>query len=205
MLCFVSIIAADSSAFSQTTQPELSVAGFRLGDEASAKNILQNYSPRYDNDQNRPQYFFYNGYGNQVMSVIAYSKERPFLIVAVEVFAVGESYQKRHYQMQDVNYFTTESGFFIGSRQSAASMILAGADTTGAKEIIKKKGEPEADENNGKTRTLRYKFSIVNELETLEAKIKDVDFGAYTAEYRFNKNKLSRFSIAIDAVAKSAN
>ena len=204
-VCFVLIVAAGSAAFSQTPQPELSVAGFRLGDEAAAKNILQNYSPRYDNEQNRPQYFFYNGYGNQVMTITAYSKERPFLIMAIEVFAVGESYQKRHYQLEDTNYFTTESGFFIGWRQSTASMILGGTDTTGPKDIIKKKGVPAADENSGKIRTLRYKFGAVEELEAQEAKMKDINFGAYSAEYRFNKNKLSRFSITVDAAAKNAN
>lgn len=198
VLCFVLIISASSSAFSQTSHPDLSIAGFRLGDEEAAKNVLQNYSPRYDNELGQPKYFFYNGYGNQVMSITAYSKERPFLVVAVEVFAVGESYQKKHYQLEDINSFTTESGFFIGARSSAKSVIFGGADFTGPKEIIKKKGKPEADENSGKVRTLRYKFSEVNDLKTQETKLKEINFGSYTAEYRFNNNKLSRFKIAVE-------
>lgn len=198
VLCFVLIAAAGSSVFSQTYRPDLSIAGFRLGDEEAAKNVLKNYSPRYDNELGQPKYFFYNGYGNQVMSITAYSKERPFLVVAVEVFGVNESYQKKHYQLEEINSFTTESGFFIGARSSVKSVIFGGADFTVPKEVIKKIGKPEADENSGKIRTLWYKFSEVNDLETQEPKLKEINFGSYTAEYRFNNNKLSRFKIAVE-------
>jgi len=199
VLCCVLIISAASSASSQAApgEPELSVAGLRLGDEESAKTVLQNYSPRYDNDLNQPKYFFYNGYGNQVMSVTAHSKERPFLIVGIEVFAVGESYQKKHFQMKEMNSFMSESGFFIGARPSATSLIFAVPNVTGPKEVIKKKGLPQADEKSDKVRTLRYQFGTVTKLEAQEAKLKDINFGAYTAEYRFYKNKLRRFIIAV--------
>ena len=204
VLCCVLIVSAANSAFSQTAQsePEMSVAGIRLGDEASAKTVLQNYSPRYDNERSQPQYFFYNGYGNQVMSVTAHSKERPFLIVAVEVFAVGESYQKKHFQMKETNSFMSESGFFIGARPSVTSMVFAIPNVTGPKEIMKRKGQPQADEKSDKVRTLRYQFGAVKELEAQEAQVKDVDFGAYTAEYRFYKNKLSRYRLAVNSAAK---
>lgn len=182
--------------------PELSIAELRLGDEESAKKILQNYSPRYDNDLNQPRYFFYNNYGNQVMTVTAHSKERPHLIVGIEVFAVGESYQKKHFQMEKWNAFITESGFFIGARPSAASMIFALPNVTRAGEIIRKKGPPSADEKTGNVRTLRYRFEKVEALENQEAKLKEVDFTAYAAEYRFYKNKLTRFSISVAADAK---
>jgi len=187
-------------ATAQTTQPELSVAGFRLGeDEEKVKTILQSYSPRFDNELGQPKYFFYNGYGNQVMSVTGYSKERPFLIVAIEVFSVNESYQKKHYQMKDINSFMSESGFFIGARPSVTSLLFAVPNITGPKEVIKKKGSPVADKKEKKARTLSYQFNAVGQLETQEPKLNGVDFGSYTAEYRFVKNKLRRFTIAVNA------
>ena len=206
LLCFVLIVSAANQASAQAAQmePELSVAGFRLGDEESAKTVLQSYSPRYDNDLNQPKYFFYNGYGNQVMSVTAYSRERPFLIVGVEIFAVGESYQKKHFQMKDKNSFMSESGFFIGARPSAASLIFAIPNVTRPKGIIKKKGLPQADEKSGKVRTLRYQFGAVKELEAQEIKLKNINFGTYTAEYRFYKKRLNRFSISVSATDTKA-
>lgn len=200
ILCGILIVTAANSVSSQTAQsePELSVAGLRLGDEEAAKNILRNYSPRYETDLSQPKYFFYNNYGTQVMSVTAHSKERPFLIVAVEVFSVGESYQKKHFQMKETNSFISESGFFIGARPSATSLMFAIPNVTDPKEVIKKKGQPQADEKSGKVRTLRYQFGAVKKLEAQKAKFKDVNFGTYTAEYRFYKNKLSRFSIAVN-------
>lgn len=208
LLCLVSIVSAATQASAQAAQgePELSVAGFRLGDEETAKTVLQSYSPRYDNELNQPKYFFYNGYGNQVMSVTTHSRERPFLVVGVEVFAVGESYQKKHFQMKDTKSFMSESGFFIGARPSAASLIFAIPNVTRPKGIIKSKGQPQADEKSGKVRTLRYQFAAVKELEAREAKLRGVDFGAYTAEYSFRKNRLNRFSIAVTvANTKTAN
>ncbi|MCY7347021.1 MAG: hypothetical protein LH614_12470, partial [Pyrinomonadaceae bacterium] len=182
--------------------PELGVADFRIGgDEEKTKFLLQNYAPRYDVETGQPRYFFYNEYGNQVMSLTGYSKERPFLIVAIDVYAVGESYQKKHFQMKDKSVFISESGFFIGARPSATSLILAIPNVTGANEVIKKKGAPDADEKNKKVRTLRYQIGEVKELENKEAKLKAVNFGAYTAEYRFYKNKLSRFTITVNTSA----
>jgi hypothetical protein len=46
---------------------------------------------------------------------------------------------------------------------------------------------------------LRYQLGAVKELEGQESKVKDVDFGAYTAEYRFYKNKLKRFTITVNS------
>lgn len=195
---FALLAFAAAAAVAQTarTAPELGVANLRLGAEETNKAILQTYSPRYDNDAHQPKYIFYNGYGNQVMAVTAYSKERPFLVTVIEVFAVGESYQKTHYQMKETNYFTSESGFFLGARQSATSMIFAVPNVTSPKEVIKKKGQPDADEKDGKARVLRYRFDAVKELNAPDAKM---NFGAYTAEYRFVNNKLNRFVIAVNA------
>ncbi len=191
-------------AFAQKSviKPELGVAGFKLGDEETAKTKLQGYSPRYDNELSQPRYFFYNEYGTQVMAITALSKERPFLIVGIEVFAVGESYQKKHFQMKGVNSFVSESGFYIGEKPSAKSLIFAVANVTGAKEIIKKMGAPEADEKTDKkVRVLRYRLSEIKDLKPLEDKNKELNVGAYTAQFRFVKNRLNRFSIGVEANA----
>lgn len=184
---------------SQTTQrdPELCAAGFCIGEnEETVKAKLQDYSPRYDNEMQQPKYFFYNEYGNQVMSITAYSKERPHLIVGIEVFAVDESYQKKHFQMKNTAAFTTESGFFIGLRPSATSMIFGVPNATKPKTVIKKKGKPEVDEKPNKVRILRYKSGEVKNSETPEANSNRVNFSSYTAEYRFYKNNLRRLIIS---------
>lgn len=201
LIVFVALIIGSVVAITaQVNQPELSVAGFRLGgDEETTKELLKGYSPRYDNELGQPKYFFYNEYGNQVMSITGYSRERPFLIVAIEAFGVGESYRNKHYQMKDKSSFISESGFFIGERPSAKSLIFAVANVTGAKDVLKKKGSPDADEKNDKVRTLRYQLNAVKELEEKEGKLKGVNFGSYTAEYRFYKNRLSRFSIKVNS------
>ena len=99
---FSLFILAGISVPAQTMEPELCVANFCLAeDEEKVKTKLQGSSPRYDNERQHPKYFFYNEYGNQVMSVTTQSKERPFLIVGIEVFAVDESYQKKHFQLKD--------------------------------------------------------------------------------------------------------
>ena len=184
-------------------EPELGVAEFRIGgDEEQTKALLQNYSPRYDNKLGQPKYFFYNEYGNQVMSLTGYSKDRPFLIVAIEAFSVGESYQNKHFQMKDKTSFMTESGFFIGARPSVTSLMFAIPNVTGPKEVMKKKGAADADEKTDKNvRTLRYQIGEVKELEAKEANLNGINFGSYAAEYRFYKNKLSRYSIAVDTNA----
>lgn len=189
--------------FSQTAQPELGVAGFKLGgDEAATKEKLQSYSPRYDNERGQPKYYFYNEYGNQVMAITCYSKERPFLVVGIEVFAVGESYQNKHFQMKGVNSFVSESGFYIGEKPSAKSLIFAVPNVIGAKDVIKKLGTPKSDETADKnTRILSYQLSDVKDLPAE----KDVNFGAYTAQFKFIKNRLRRFSIALETTQTAKN
>ena len=190
-----------ASTFAQTAKPELSVAGFRLGDEDAAKKMLQGYSPRYDNALNQPRYFFYNEYGSQVMAITCYSKEHPFLVVGVEVFAVGESYQNKHFQMKGVNSFVSESGLFIGEKPSAKSLIFAIPNVTGAKNVIENLGTPESDEKSDKNvRILRFRSNEIKELKDSET-IKGINFGAYTAQFRFVKNRLRRFSIEVETNA----
>ena len=205
------IVTADFTTITAQTTPqaqlELTTAGFRLGeDEEKIKELLQGYSPRYDNESGQPKFFFYNGYGNQVMSLTGYSRERPFLIVAIEVFSVGESYQKTHYQLKDKNSFMTESGFFIGERPSVTSLMFAVPNVTKPNSIIKKKGTPETDEKVKNVRTISYRFDAAKQMETPQAKSKGINFGLYTAKYRFVKNKLSRFTVAVDTkVSDSSN
>jgi len=196
---FTLTILADVNLRAQTARPapEKCVAAFCLGgDEAAAKTKLQGFSPRYDNPLHQPKYFFYNEYGNQVMSVTGYSKERPYLIVGIEAFAVDDSYQTKHFQMKDTAAFTTESGFFIGLRPSTSSMIFGIPNETGPKEVIKKKGQPDFDQKPDKFRIVRYKLG---ETEKSSAPMpKNVKLGSYTAEYRFYKNNLRHFIIALD-------
>ena len=199
---FSLIILAGTSVRAQMTQPELCVDNFCLAEnEKTVKTKLQGFSPRYDNERQQPKYFFYNEYGNQVMSVTAQSKERPFLIVGTEVFAVDETYQKKHFQLKDTAAFTSESGFFIGMRPSTSSMIFGVPNVTGPKEVIKKKGQPVTDEKPDKVRILRYKLGEVKKLEAQEANLSRVNFGSYTAEYRFHKNNLRRLILAVDTTS----
>ena len=198
---FVFLGFTNSFALAQTTEPkpELCVAEICIGDkEEKVKTLFQNYSPRYDNELHQPKYYFYNNYGNQVMAITAHSKEYPYVIVGIEAFAVGESYQKTHYQMKEINSFITESGFFIGARPSVKSMMFAIANVTKPKGVIKKKGQPTADEKVKKARTIRYKIDQVKDLETQASETKQINFGSYAAEYRFVKNKLRRFSISVN-------
>lgn len=186
-ILFVLIVGL--STFAQVA-PEKTVAGFSLlQNEEAAKTALQGYSPRYETDTALPKYFFYNEYGNQVLVLTASSRERPHLIVGIEVFGVDQTYQKKHYQLKSIGAFMSESGFFLGDRASAGSMIFGVPNRTGAKDVIKKKGAPQSDVKNGKIRTLRYDN-------------RDAQTGRYTAEYQFYKNRLSRFSLVAETTKK---
>jgi hypothetical protein len=205
---FLLLVLSFASAQAQTAQPELGIGGFRLGEETENARRLQNYSPLYDAETGQPKYFFYNEYGTQVLSLTALSKERPFLLVGIEVFAVGKFYQQKHFQLKDTAFFVSESGFFIGEKPSATSMIFAVANVTEAKDVIGKKEAPSADEKNGKTRKLSYQVSVSGESTVEQAQFKEASLNStaaqnysqfYKAEYRFVKNRLQRFSFSIDA------
>lgn len=207
---FILLVLSFASAQAQNAQPELGVSGFRLGEETENAKRLQNYSPRYDAATGQPKYFFYNEYGTQVLALTALSKERPFLLVGIEVFAVGKSYQQKHFQLKETAFFVSESGFFIGEKPSASSMIFAVANVTGAKDVIGKKGTPSADERTDKTRTLSYQISVSGESVAGQAQFKETALDNtiarnssefYKAEYRFVKNRLQKFSFSIDASA----
>lgn len=211
ILSFILSVFSNAFVQAQTAQPELSVSGFRLGAEAENAKRLQSFSPRYDDETGQPKYLFYNEFGTQILSLTAISKERPFLLVKIEVFAVGKSYQQKHYQLKDTSFFVTESGFFIGERPSATSMLFAVANVTGAKDVIGKKDAPQSDEKNGKARTIFYRLnadgkSVAGEAQFKETALGSVDASAefYKAEYHFVKNRLRRFSFSIDAASLKA-
>lgn len=205
---FILLVFSAAAAQTQSAAPELSVSGFRLGEEVENAKRLQNFSPRFDEQTGQPKYLFYNEYGTQVLSLTALSKERPFLLIRLEVFAVGKSYQQKHYQLKDTAFFVTESGFFIGERPSATSMLFAVANVTGTKDVIGKKGAPQSDEKDGKTRTIFYRLNAAGGSVAGQAQFKETSIGStsasaefYKAEYRFVKNRLRRFSFSIDAAS----
>lgn len=186
--------------FSQdkTSEPELSVAGIRLGDRASAKKFLGNYSAG-TGDDGEPQYSFWNKFGNQVMQVHALSFEDPYFITKIDVFYAPQSYMGRHYVLKDQGYFVTENGIFIGYRQSVVAMIagipnVGRKDRIGPNDIVREKGEPTTRMKEDKKEFLTYNLGKIN----LDIDGKN-EFVNYSARYETNKNKLRRFSIEISS------
>ncbi len=179
-------------------EPELNVAGIRLGDRASAKKFLGSYSAGMG-DQGQPEYTFWNKFGDQVMKVSAISFDDPFFITRIEVFYAPQSYMGRHYVLKDQGYFVTENGIFIGYRQSAVA-LLAGIpnvgrnDRIGPNDIERKKGAPTSKTKEDKKETLIYDLGKIN--LDIDGKTESVN---YTARYVTNKNKLRRFIFEISS------
>ncbi|MGI8639317.1 MAG: hypothetical protein ACR2MG_05120 [Pyrinomonadaceae bacterium] len=177
-------------------KPELSVAGIELGNREKAKTFLTpGYMPRKDED-GRPTYYFYNEWGSQVMKLTAASFEDPYFITEIEVFAVSEKYQERHFQAEDIKYFTTENGIFIGFKQSAMYFI-AGIKNMGSKnkfelkDVIEVKGEP-----GGRIVKDEKRNVITYNLSNIKLPGENLVAG-YQASYEFYKKSLSRFSIKL--------
>ena len=191
-------IAFASIAKAQETKAkaELSVAGIELGNREKAKAFLsQGYSPRVSED-GRPAYYFYNEWGSQVMKLIAASFDDPDFITEIQVFAVGESYQQKHYQADKIKYFETENNIFIGFKQSAMYFIAAAKNVgsrniIGPKDVIQIVGEPgERIKKDEKHEVINYNLSDV--------KLPDENTdAAYQASYEFYKKNLSKFTIKI--------
>jgi len=173
--------------------PEMTVAGVRLLDEGSGKAFLEKYTPRRD-EKNRPVYYFYNEYATEVLKLTAVSEQKPFLIVGAEVYAVGESYRERHFQLNKIPSFATESGFFVGVRQSAKSLLFGVADKTDKEKLTKAKGKPDEIGKKEKREVLTYRL---NELTAMRGD-KAVQILQYVAVYEFYKDKLKKFSINIE-------
>lgn len=184
------------SAQDSIGKPELSVVGVELGNRESAKNyLLPGHSPRVEED-GRAGYFFYNEWGTQVMRLTVASVDDPYFITGIEVFAVGDSYQKKHYQDTKNGLMMTENGIFIGFRQTAMNLIIgirnAGKrNTIGPDAVIDIKGEPTKREKiDEKGEALIYEIPAV--------KVKDSETDVkYVARYEFSGKKLKRFSLKI--------
>lgn len=183
------------------SDPEMSVAGLRLGDRQSGKAFLELYQPRTDED-GLPKYYFYNGQGTTVMKITAASVEDPYFVTEIEVFGVGESYQKRHYFLKKTPHFVTESGIFVGFRQNGKSLALAlivgvpnvgRSNIIGPKDVIRRKGEPDNQTVNDNETIFDYRGQFV--------KIGDNSV-KYSALYRFYKRELKRFVFRIEPQSK---
>ena len=198
---FLALAAITNSIVAQerTTAPaNLSVAGVKLGDRESAKAFLAAYQPRTSDGV--PTYYFYNKYATSVMKLTAASFEDPYFVTGIEVFAVGKDYQDRHFYLNKIGYFETESGVFIGSRQSgrgmAASLIIGipyplGVNSVNPKDIVRKNGEPSARNKTGNVESLDYRVDTIN-LDGENAS----KFG-YAAHFEFQKRRLQRYSITL--------
>ena len=150
----------------------------------------------------KPEYLFYNSQATTVLKLTAASNDDPFFIAEIEVFSVGESYTNRHFYLEKIGHFVTESSVFIGFRQSGGGLAiallvgvpnLARNNMIGPKDLVNKKGEP----------TSRNK---VEEKETLDYRLDSIDIAgenaakySYAAQYYFSKNKLKRFSMKLVA------
>lgn len=177
--------------------PDLTVAGVKLGDRNSAKAFLQNFQPTIGDD-GRPEYYFYNKFVTQVMKLTGASFDDRFLITEIEVYKVGKSYTRGHFQAEKIGYFKTGSDIFIGYKQSTASMITGipnvdGKDRTGPKTVAKKLGEPTERTENGERESLIYN---IPEVEVADESGKTAKF-SYSAQYDFNEGKLKKFTLKI--------
>lgn len=181
----------------KTVSPDLSVAGVRLGDRRTAKAFLEGSQPRIGEDS-RPTYYFFNKSATQVIKLTGASFEDRFFITEIEVYKVGKSYTAPHFQAEKIGYFKTESGIFVGYRQSTASALIGipnvdGKDRTGPKTVAKKLGEPTERLAEGERETLIYKLP---EIELADETGKTAKF-AYTARYEFSDDKLKRIILKI--------
>ncbi len=196
---FFSLALTDTLiAQDKKSEPELSVAGIRLGDRASAKKFLESYSPG-TGDEGQPEYSFWNKFGNQVMKVSALSFEDRYFITRIEVFYAPQSYMGRHYVLKDQGFFVTENGIFIGYRQSALAFITgipnaAREDRIGPNDIVRKKGEPTSRTTRDKKEISIYDLGKIDlEIDGRNESVK------YSATYETNKNRLRRIVIEISS------
>ena len=199
-LCAAFAASAQKREEKQTTAPDLSVAGVRLGNRAAAKAFLEGFQPRIGEDS-RPTYYFYNRSATQVMKLTGASFDDRFFIVEIEVYKVGKSYTAPHFQADKIGFFKTESDIFVGYKQSTASAITGipnvdGKDRTGPKTVAKKLGEPTNRTTEGERETLIYN---IPEIEIADETGKTAKF-TYSAQYEFNDDKLKRFVLKISAI-----
>ncbi|CAN5483344.1 hypothetical protein BH10ACI1_BH10ACI1_17760 [soil metagenome] len=170
---------------------DLSIAGIKIGDRDSAKAFLEGYSSR-QSDDGRPVFLFYNKTGTEVLKLISVSQEDRYFITEIEIFTVGQSYQNRLYIAEKFDSFETESGVFLGLRQSATSLLFGIPNKIGPKDLMKKKGEPKARVKDDKREVLSYdsnSLELANETNKFN----------YSASYEFYKNTLKKITLKISA------
>ena len=186
--CLAVIAVLGFSALAQE-KPDMSVAGVKLGDRASAKAFLEGYSWRVGED-GRPVFLFFNKPGTEVLKFVSASAEDLYFITEIEIFTVGRSYQSRLYIAEKFDSFETENGIFLGLRQSAASVLFGVANKIGPKDLVKKKGEPKARVKKDKRDVLSYDLSgieLANETNKYN----------YSANYEFYKSTLKKITLKI--------
>jgi hypothetical protein len=202
VLCLAMIAVLWFDAAAQQTEkssaPEMSVVGIRLGDRASAKTLLSEYVPTTD-ENGRPAFYFYNSYADQVMKVTSAAADDLYFVTEITVFGINDSYQRKHFQLKKTTHFITESKIFIGWRQSVSSVLLfpglSDSEQISPKNLVKKKGEPNARFKEGKQEIVAYNLPAVETTdEAGENKTKQF---SYAASYEFYKNKLTKFSLKI--------
>lgn len=192
IVALFALICPNIGAAQEADPPVPTVAGVGLGDRESAEKFLgEGFGPRLGEDGG-VTYYFYNKFATQVMRLSAPSVEDRFRITEIEVFRVNRKYRERHFHAEEVGYFETGEGVFIGFKQSAA-FFIAGIKNVGKinvmrpKILVKMKGEPDRldESEDGRTKTYFYRA------EALEGA------PAYEAEYEFYKKKLQRFRLKL--------
>jgi len=200
ILFTMTVALSAANAQERKVTPDISVASVKLGDRASAKAFLDGY--QYRTDGGLPTYYFYNSRVTTVLKLTGRSFDDPYFITEIEVFGVGQEYQKRHFVLDRVGHFLTETGIHIGFRQSGADIAFAmtvgvpgvvGDSITRPDYVVKKIGNPSTRAKNGEEETFDY---LVDSLSLTSAEGK-ADY-RYTAHYRFYKRKLNRFILKIE-------
>jgi hypothetical protein len=198
------VLLAAAAALAQTAATingkpiDLSISGIRLGDRASAKKFLSEY--QFGQEGDAAVYHFYNSRATSVLKLTAADARDPYFLTSLEVFAVTDAYQGRHFVAKEIGTFQTESGIFVGFRQSGKGVALAllvgvpnvsRDNMIGPKDVIGIKGEPTERMTEGDAERFVYKLSGIT---VPDAPGKAFD---YTAQYVFRNKKLKRFSISI--------
>lgn len=200
-LFLLSAIAAFGQAKKNVV--DLAVSDIRLGDRASAKKFLGDH--QYGEENGAAVYYFYNSRVTSVLKLTAADMADPYFLTAIEVFAISDKYQGRHFVADDIGTFQTESGVFVGFRQSGKGIALAmivgipniSRDSIiGPKDMVGMKGEPDERVPEDNAERIVYRVEKVNVPDGAGR-----DF-RYTGQYRFSGKRLRRFSMTIEPAAR---
>lgn len=186
---FAAVFAAFVFTVSAQRKIDLSIAGVKLGDRASARDFLEEYSWSLD-EKGRPVFGFYNKSRTEVVRFVAASEADLYFIVEMELFAVNEKYRGLHYRLEKIDSFETENGVFVDLRQSATSLIFGVPNRIDKKDLISQKGAPNSETKKNKRDVLSYELK---DFEISENKSKT----NYSASYEFYKNTLKKISLKI--------